>query len=180
MKYYSNSLSMIPLLLFLILTISIFSPSSAHKITYHNGPILTGEINLSILWYGKVKEEQKSNLRLFISSLNTDKNVTFEPRVIDWWRMVESYQLLADKKLKSAPKIKVNLVEEVDDPTETNINLRDGDFKDAVNKVAGDGKTIAVIVLGEKVEWESARSRCFMHNFDGKILIVLSYYFFLQ
>lgn len=168
MKYYPDSLLKIPLLLFLTIATSIFTPSSATKITYHNGPILSGEIKLSILWYGKLNEQQKSHLRVFISSLNNDKNVSFEPRVTDWWRMVESYQLLADKKLKVAPKITVSLTNEIDDPTRT--HFRDEDLKDAVKKVTGDGsKSVAVIVLGEKVEWESAGS-CFMHKFDGNYL----------
>lgn len=33
--------------------------------TYHNGSILTGEVNLSMLWLGKINEQQKSCLKFF-------------------------------------------------------------------------------------------------------------------
>ncbi|PIA58620.1 hypothetical protein AQUCO_00500514v1 [Aquilegia coerulea] len=60
------------------------------NLEYHNGPVLSGKIDLSILWYGRFARGQKQVLRQFIQSLNT--KIGNEPQVSKWWNMVEQYQ----------------------------------------------------------------------------------------
>ncbi|KAK8717165.1 hypothetical protein V6N13_044442 [Hibiscus sabdariffa] len=111
------------MIIYLLLLLSL-APSFSHgvnfdpftdktKITYHGGPILTGQVNLMLIWYGDDNDNVVKNLiRNFIKSLNkkrkssTDKGL---PQVATWWKMVESYQSLVPgaKRGGEPPKIKV-------------------------------------------------------------------------
>ncbi|XP_058104022.1 protein PHOSPHATE-INDUCED 1-like [Magnolia sinica] len=90
------------LLFFLLLGSSLHfcSGSSSRKLfslvkeaplvlSYHNGPLLTGNLSLSILWYGRFSPAQKSILLDFLTSLNT--KTPPKPSVSSWWKTLDSY-----------------------------------------------------------------------------------------
>ncbi|KAL6979496.1 hypothetical protein U1Q18_021157 [Sarracenia purpurea var. burkii] len=66
-------------------------------ITYHDGPLLTGNLNLAVLWYGRFHSGEKKVIRAFIESLTTDRSLSFQPDVYAWWQKVESYATVANK-----------------------------------------------------------------------------------
>ncbi|XP_017621422.1 protein EXORDIUM-like 4 [Gossypium arboreum] len=85
------------------------------KITYHDGPILIGTVNLHLIWYGKPKEIQREVIMDFLKTLNTEGDKKVQPHVSRWWNVVESYQL--DMKGKptigvESPKIEVKVAKE--------------------------------------------------------------------
>ncbi|KAL4366806.1 hypothetical protein GQ457_05G009630 [Hibiscus cannabinus] len=82
------------------------------EIKHHGGPILAGQVNLMLIWYGDESDDVHKNLiRNFIKSLNDDRKSSRdkgEPQVSDWWKVVESYQsLLPGAKPGEQPPIKV-------------------------------------------------------------------------
>ncbi|KAG4114875.1 hypothetical protein ERO13_D12G087800v2 [Gossypium hirsutum] len=85
------------------------------KITYHDGPILTGIVNLHIIWYGKPEEIQREVIMDFLETLNTEGDKKVQPHISRWWNVVESYQLAMKGKPTigvESPKIKVKVEKE--------------------------------------------------------------------
>ncbi|KAL8148165.1 protein EXORDIUM-like 3 [Apium graveolens] len=63
------------------------------KLRYHMGPVLTANITVHIIWYGKWQTPQKKIIREFISSISDPaptRNPT-RPSVSKWWRTVQLY-----------------------------------------------------------------------------------------
>lgn len=85
--YKLNSFQLIRVVLPLVLVIFI-SPLSSflimltndkpNEMAYLNGHIFTGEVDLSILLFGKINEQQKSCPRFSIQSLDNVKYVLLE------------------------------------------------------------------------------------------------------
>ncbi|CAI0381981.1 unnamed protein product [Linum tenue] len=67
------------------------------EITYHNGPILTGNVKLALVWYGRFGRVQKNTVRAFVKSLNYEGHAAGQPLVSSWWKIVEGYQTAAKK-----------------------------------------------------------------------------------
>ncbi|GFS46790.1 EXORDIUM like 2 [Actinidia rufa] len=57
---------------------------------YHNGPLLNGNVTVSLLWYGKFSPTQRSIIADFIQSLNAPHAPT--PSVASWWQTTERYK----------------------------------------------------------------------------------------
>ena len=124
----SLSIRLLSLALFLFL---LFTPSLSHGhgydpftskpvITHHGGPLLTGTLNLALIWYGNCGRVQKSTIRNFIKSLNNEGGRTnLQPQVSSWWQVVESYQSAVPRAAHHGrhrnPKIIVNVAKQVAD-----------------------------------------------------------------
>ncbi|XP_058096863.1 protein PHOSPHATE-INDUCED 1-like [Magnolia sinica] len=70
-------------------------------LTYHKGAILEGEIPISILWYGRFTNTQKSIVADFILSLSLpqQKGVSpTTPSISQWWETMNKYSEMAGKK----------------------------------------------------------------------------------
>jgi hypothetical protein len=97
----------------LFLTISMLHLiSAARKLTesdqqlkfqYHKGPLLTRNISINLIWYGKFKPSQRAIITDFITSLSSPKQgtTTSQPSVATWWKSTEKYYQLTNNK-KSA------------------------------------------------------------------------------
>ncbi|KAJ1701880.1 hypothetical protein LUZ63_001659 [Rhynchospora breviuscula] len=59
------------------------------KLRYHMGPVLTSNITVHPIWYGRWAPEQKRIIRTFLRSLS-DSSVR-GPSVASWWRTVRLY-----------------------------------------------------------------------------------------
>uniref|UniRef100_A0A0D6QW91 Phosphate-induced protein 1 n=1 Tax=Araucaria cunninghamii TaxID=56994 RepID=A0A0D6QW91_ARACU len=59
------------------------------KMEYHMGPVLTGQTQIFVIWYGKWSAPEKAVLRDFLHSV-TAANVT-GPSVQQWWSTVQMY-----------------------------------------------------------------------------------------
>ncbi|KAG2692337.1 hypothetical protein I3760_08G048700 [Carya illinoinensis] len=68
---------------------------------YHNGPLLTGQISINLIWYGKFKPSQRAIISDFITSLSTSNPTTAQPSVSKWWKTTEKYYHLVNTKKPS-------------------------------------------------------------------------------
>ncbi|KAI3841875.1 hypothetical protein MKW92_038072 [Papaver armeniacum] len=59
-------------------------------IEYHNGPLLTGQISVNLIWYGKFQPAQRAIITDFFNSLYTTPK-TQSPSVSMWWKKTEKY-----------------------------------------------------------------------------------------
>jgi hypothetical protein len=59
---------------------------------YHNGPLLTGQISINLIWYGKFKASQRAIISDFVTSINSKKiSEINQPSVATWWKTTEMY-----------------------------------------------------------------------------------------
>ncbi|XP_060193537.1 protein PHOSPHATE-INDUCED 1-like [Lycium barbarum] len=79
--------------------LSLYQPPPI-GLTYHNGPLLEGELKISILWYGKFSPAQKSIIVDFLQSLNSANKIGSRktPTVSKWWQTIQNYLTKAGKK----------------------------------------------------------------------------------
>jgi len=157
-KMASSLLSSRPLLLLaisllVILPLALGNNPAPTALKYHGGPLLTGKINLSLLWYGRFGRVQKNVIRSFIKSLNYKDASNLEPQVSTWWKVVGSYNKFARKNSKGKSKIRVRVVKQVTDSSYSVGKIITKDFlKLLVQKAtAGNPKTLAVIFTSRQV-----------------------------
>lgn len=132
-------------------------------LTHHGGAILTGNIEVAILWYGMVPQPQKDRLLSFIASLNNGPPVP-APTVWGWWKMVESYQAVLRRPV--AP-IRVNVVSQVDDPMASLGKVLIKDFILRLLPVATRGRphTLVLIVAAQGISMaEMCAGKCTQHG----------------
>ncbi|XP_077247272.1 protein EXORDIUM-like 2 [Tasmannia lanceolata] len=113
-------------LLFLLMGSSSLSLCSLVKppplvLSYHNGTILTGNISLSIVWYGHFTSSQKSIVLDFFQSLNTHQT-TPKPSVSSWWKTLEKYQAQLPKNTQQPlqidnPTLHLNILKQTLEPS---------------------------------------------------------------
>ncbi|KAL6502220.1 hypothetical protein OROHE_024813 [Orobanche hederae] len=70
---------------------------------YHNGPVLTSQINIDIIWYGKWNTTHQSIIRDFINSISSP--ATKRPSVSEWWHTVTLYDDRNGSKVNNTIKI---------------------------------------------------------------------------
>ncbi|KAM4069479.1 hypothetical protein ACB094_12G093400 [Castanea mollissima] len=159
-------------ILLLVLPLALEAKLHAKPVlTYHRGPIITGRLNLSLLWYGQFGRSQKNTIRTFIKSLNYDGRANFQPQVSTWWEMVGSYQSMAMKHSRKTPRILVNVVKQITDNSYSLGKVMTKDLiKTLVQKAtAGNRNTVAVIFTSRQVTASDLCSgQCFEHGVIGK------------
>lgn len=65
--------------------------SSYVKMEYHMGPVLTGETQAYVIWYGNWEVAQKTIIRDFLNSISAPDNIAESPSVQQWWKTVQLY-----------------------------------------------------------------------------------------
>ncbi|KAF8406039.1 hypothetical protein HHK36_008119 [Tetracentron sinense] len=107
---FDPSTSSCSTLLFLLISLFHFS-SAARRLTelvqeqpplfkYHNGPLLSGQISINLIWYGHFKPSQRSIISDFLSSLSSSTSQT-HPSVATWWKTTDKYYHLSSNKHSS-------------------------------------------------------------------------------
>jgi hypothetical protein len=169
--------------LLLILPLALGTkPATAPVLAYHGGDLLTGKIDLALMWYGRFGNSQKKVIRSFIKSLNYDGGANFEPQVSSWWQIVGSYQSFAGSKSKRSPGngIKVQVVSQVSDPSFSLGKVVTVDFvKLLVQKAtAGKPNTLAVIFTSRQVTASNlCLGKCSEHGVIGNTTFPSSFFF---
>ncbi|KAI9081585.1 hypothetical protein K1719_036471 [Acacia pycnantha] len=59
------------------------------KLKYHMGPVLTSNITVHTIWYGRWERNQKKIIREFINSISAVHSKS--PSIAGWWRTVQLY-----------------------------------------------------------------------------------------
>ncbi|KAI4321127.1 hypothetical protein MLD38_034547 [Melastoma candidum] len=71
---------------------------------YHDGPLLDGDVPVSVVWYGRFAPSQKSIISDFVLSLNPERSHPQQnapspaPFVSSWWEPVQAYLQKAGRK----------------------------------------------------------------------------------
>jgi hypothetical protein len=78
----------------------LYVPPESDRLSYHQGAVLSGDIPVSILWYGKFSAAQKSIVSDFLLSLTSAPNGAATPSVGQWWGTIE--QLYLSKAVTAA------------------------------------------------------------------------------
>ncbi|KAK9073001.1 hypothetical protein SSX86_007323 [Deinandra increscens subsp. villosa] len=84
---------------------------STNLLKYHNGPLLTGDISVNLIWYGSFKPSQKAIVSDFITSLSSPATSQIQPSVATWWKTTENYHT------ESTHSLSLRLGKQVSDPT---------------------------------------------------------------
>ncbi|MED6198718.1 hypothetical protein PIB30_069189 [Stylosanthes scabra] len=143
---------------------------AAVPLSHKGGRLLSGNLNIGILWYGAITKEQKDAILSFLKSLNSPSGGGGEPQVSSWWHVVESYQAYAKgggPGGNDIPKITVNVVSEQFDP---NYSLGKVLIKDFIKKLipkatGGKSDTLALIIASKGVTvQEMCAGSCAQHG----------------
>ncbi|XP_010538937.1 PREDICTED: protein EXORDIUM-like 1 [Tarenaya hassleriana] len=69
---------------------------------YHKGALLTGDVSVNLIWYGKFRPSQRAIITDFIASLASHRTkMTVQPSVATWWKTVENYYHVSKSRLLS-------------------------------------------------------------------------------
>lgn len=67
----------------------------AVQLIYHNGPLLSSDIDVHVVWYGKFSPVQRSIIGDFLHSLGEEEEETLlrnQPSVKEWWKTIDIYR----------------------------------------------------------------------------------------
>ncbi|KAI3685993.1 hypothetical protein L1987_79662 [Smallanthus sonchifolius] len=89
---------------------------SSNLLKYHNGPLLSGNISVNLIWYGNFKPSQKAIISDFITSLSTKPQS--QPSVATWWKTTEKYhtKLIRPGSGSGSGSVSIRLGKQVSDP----------------------------------------------------------------
>ncbi|KAM5557962.1 protein EXORDIUM-like 4 [Rosa sericea] len=139
------------------------SKGHGEGIIYKGGPLLTGELNLSIIFYGQWQSQHKDLIRSFLSSLAVPGSTANQ-----WWAIVEGYQTAANMPNQGV-HIKVG-TQSSDDKASLGKVLTKDFIKQLVQRAkSGNPNTLAVIFAHKDVAVsELCRGKCYEHGaFDN-------------
>ncbi|PQM41205.1 protein EXORDIUM-like 4 [Prunus yedoensis var. nudiflora] len=155
-------------------------PEAGKGIIYHGGPLLTGDINLSIIFYGQFTAEQKNVVRSFLRSLENTENDHIAA-VHRWWDIVEAYQLFTNKPglnpTATPPRLRIKVGTQQTDDKYTVGKVLTIDFINSLFKKADSGKpnTLVVLFTGSQVTVTGlCRGKCYEHGLvDNKPYLIV-------
>ncbi|KAJ7967178.1 protein EXORDIUM-like [Quillaja saponaria] len=158
-------LSVVALSLFIVLPLALAVGGKPAALTYHNGPILNGNVNLVLLWYGPFARVQKRSINSFLKSLNFNGGGNLQPQVSSWWQVVESYQSVARK---GNGKIQVNIAATVNDPNYSIGKILNQDFiRILVQKVAKPNTVVVILASRQVTVQGTCMGKCSQHGAIG-------------
>ncbi|GKC23681.1 EXORDIUM-like protein [Tanacetum coccineum] len=119
---------------------------SSNLLEYHNGPLLSGNISVNLIWYGNFKPSRKAIILDFITSLSSKSyNSQVQPSVTTWWKITEKYH----NKLSKPVSVSTQLGKQVSDPKYSlGKSLTENRLVKIASKVASPN--VVNIVLTEK------------------------------
>ncbi|KAL6861272.1 hypothetical protein ACP4OV_016972 [Aristida adscensionis] len=71
----------------------LYRPAAADLLRYHKGAVLSGDIPVSILWYGRFTPAQKAVVLDFLLSLSAAPAESPAPSVSQWWGTIDRMYL---------------------------------------------------------------------------------------
>lgn len=164
------------LLLVLLVALSAGSGGAA-PLTHHGGRLLTGNLNIGILWYGPIPRAQRKAILSFLRSLNPSAGgAPNQPQpqlqVSSWWQIVESYQTFAKTPAAPGgiPRITVKVVNQQFDPDYSLGKVLIKDFIKQLLPTATGGKpnTLALVVASKGVTVQDmCAGSCAQHGLIG-------------
>ncbi|KAJ6939484.1 hypothetical protein NC651_005820 [Populus alba x Populus x berolinensis] len=173
MVFFVSSRFVLPVLL-LFISINRFS-SAARRLSvsdqtqepflfqYHNGPLLTGQISVNLIWYGKFRPSQRAIVSDFINSLSSRKLTTAQPSVATWWKATEKYFNLVKPKKTSPPLLSLG-TQILDEKCSLGKSLSGKQIVQLASK-GGQKDAINVVLTSSDVAVEGfCSSKCGLHG----------------
>ncbi|KAI3940509.1 hypothetical protein MKW98_024916 [Papaver atlanticum] len=157
-------------ILFLILPLGSRASHPANTnsvLTYHNGPMLTGQVNLAIMWYGRFARDTKNILRDFVRSLSAPR--VGDPSVSEWWKTVERYQSAAHPGARSGP-IRVKIAKQKTDKNYSVGKILTEDFiQPLIEKATGGASSFVTVIFAARdvSVVDTCDGRCSKHGVLG-------------
>ncbi|TVU28599.1 hypothetical protein EJB05_20121, partial [Eragrostis curvula] len=150
----------------------LYHPNPADMLSYHNGPVLHGDIPVSILWYGEFTLPQKSIIADFLLSFTAAPQAA-SPSVAQWWNTIE--QLYLSKAVQTKPnggdkKTNVLLANQVsDDKCSMGKSLTLAQVSALAARAKPMKGGVALVLTAQDVTVEGfCQSRCALHGSDAK------------
>ncbi|KAK3155329.1 hypothetical protein QOZ80_2BG0201850 [Eleusine coracana subsp. coracana] len=146
----------------------LYIPPASEQLTYHQGSVLSGDIPVSILWYGKFTPSQKSIISDFLTSL-TGAPTTPTPSVGQWFGTIEQLYLsnaAAAASTSTSTSTRVLLDQQVsDEACSLGKSLTLTQIEQLAAPLGKKKGGIAVVLTDEDVAVEGfCRSRCGKHG----------------
>ncbi|XP_078172649.1 protein PHOSPHATE-INDUCED 1-like [Carex rostrata] len=171
----SFALSKSILSILLVLTLANFSVGARPRkldlwipdtdlLTYHNGELLQGNIQISIVWYGYFSSAQKNIITDFLLSLTSNPREP-NPSVAQWWSTID--HLYLSKIGKSNQKSQVTLGHQADNWHQYGTHLT----MSQIAQLASDAHTpkngITLVFTAQDIAVEGfCMSHCAVHGSD--------------
>lgn len=135
------------------------------QVSYHGGGILTGDVNLVLIWYGQFEQSTKDTVRAFIESIDSGHGGHSKATVANWWNTVQSYQTAAWPRSQRRTS-SVRVVREVSEAPFLGKVLTMDYVPILVNKaVAGAPNTVAVLFTAKDVAMHGlCTGKCQLHG----------------
>ncbi|XP_062220331.1 protein PHOSPHATE-INDUCED 1-like [Phragmites australis] len=142
----------------------LYIPPVSDQLTYHHGSVLSGDIPVSILWYGKFTPAQRSIVSDFLLSLTAAPNAA-TPSVGQWWGTIDQLYL-SNAATNGATATRVLLDEQVsDEGCSLGKSLTLAQIEQLAARVGGKKGDIALVFTDEDVTVEGfCSSRCGKHG----------------
>jgi Phosphate-induced protein 1 conserved region len=135
-------------------------------LTYHNGGVLKGNIQVSLIWYGYFSWAQKSIIIDFLGSLTSSSWQT-KPSVAQWWSNID--RLYLSKVGKSNQKSKVTLVNQADNWYRWGKKLTMSQIAQLALSVGTPKGGITVVFTAKDVAVEDfCMNQCAIHGSDKR------------
>ncbi|RRT59361.1 hypothetical protein B296_00042319, partial [Ensete ventricosum] len=134
--------------------------------TYHKGALLTGNISVNLIFYGKFTASQRSIISDFVASLSSLPHLmgSLEPSVATWWKTLAKYYSTSRTPL---PKLSLGKLL-LDEECSLGRSLRDADLETLAAKGA-PRYAVNVVLTAEDVAVEAfCMSRCGTHGASGR------------
>ncbi|CAK9309375.1 unnamed protein product [Citrullus colocynthis] len=136
----------------------------------HGGQMLRGNLDLSVVFYGRFGRIQKSTLRSFLKSLNQNGPPESGSQVSSWWRMVSAY-------VPGGDEIKVKVVKQYVDFHYSLGKVMTRDFIKILvkNAIVGLPSAVPVIVAAKDVSVQGlCMGKCAEHGvIDGTPYVII-------
>ncbi|KAL6912104.1 hypothetical protein ACP4OV_000909 [Aristida adscensionis] len=142
----------------------LYNPPVSDQLKYHHGSVLSGDIPVSILWYGRFTPVQKSVVSDFILSLTAAPNAA-TPSVGEWWGQIDQLYLSSAATTNGATATRVLLAEQVsDEGCSLGRSLTLSQIEQLAAHAGGKKGGIALVFTDEDVTVEGfCSSRCGKH-----------------
>jgi hypothetical protein len=139
----------------------LYIPPPSEQLTYHQGSVLSGDIPVSILWYGKFMPSQKSIISDFLTSL-TGAPAAPTPSVGKWFGTIEQLYL----SNAGASATRVLLDQQASDESYTlGKSLTISQVEELSARIGGKKGGITLVLTDADVAVDGfCRSRCGRHG----------------
>ncbi|KAJ6816001.1 putative protein EXORDIUM [Iris pallida] len=134
------------------------------KLTYHNGPLLSGPVSANLVWYGNFTAAQRAVVSDFVASLSSSGDPRSQPSVSTWWKTIDKYYSVAPNHQKPAIITLGN--QTLDDSYSLGKSLKvDSDIRQLAAAGGARWDSLAVVLTSADVAVDGfCRSRCGTHG----------------